>query len=291
MPDLIIETDLGHDPDDLFAISYLAAAGARIRAITIVPGDPDQLVVARLLSRVLGLDIPVGASHLTGRKPSSGGVHHALLRHFGSPFRAEPDGPGEQVIAAAIDRHPDAELFIIGPCTSTARYLARPDARIPRRVTMQGGFLGYHLHAPVVRLPEFEGKDWMPTFNLNGDRKGAAVLTAAAVADRQFVGKNVCHTVVYDAAIHATMPPPPADNPAAELFRLAMEMYLESHPAKKWHDPTAAACHLHPEIGTWVRGRVTKLGGGWGTVADEAGDSILADIDRDALWEKFRNWN
>jgi hypothetical protein len=70
-----------------------------------------------------------------------------------------------------------------------------------------------------------------------------------------------------------------------------MDLYLENHPAKKWHDPTAAVCHLHPEIGTWVRGRVTKLGGGWGTVADEAGDLILADIDRDALWQKFRSWN
>ena len=29
-----------------------------------------------------------------------------------------------------------------------------------------------------------------------------------------------------------------------------MEAYLRAHEAKKWHDPTAAACHLHPEIGT-----------------------------------------
>jgi hypothetical protein len=36
---------------------------------------------------------------------------------------------------------------------------------------------------------------------------------------------------------------------------------------------------------------VTRIGGGWGTVADETGDLILADIDRDALWEKFRRWN
>jgi pyrimidine-specific ribonucleoside hydrolase len=291
MPDVIVETDLGHDPDDLFALCYLAAAGASIRAITVVPGDPDQLAVARLFARVLGLDIPVGASHLTGRKPSSGGVHHRLLGRFGIPRAAEPDGPGDEVLASAFDRYPDAELFVIGPCTSTARYLARADARVPRRLTMQGGFLGYHLFAPSVRLPEFEGKEWVPTFNLNGDRKGAAVLLAAPVPDRRFVGKNVCHTILYDAAVHATMPAPPPDNPAAELFRLAMNLYLEDHPTKKWHDPTAAVCHLHPEIGTWVRGRVTKLGSGWGTVADPAGDHILADIDRDALWEKFRRWN
>lgn len=254
MPDLIVETDLGHDPDDMFALCYLAAAGASVRAVTIVPGDPDQVAVARLFARVLGADVPVGASHMTGRRPSSGGVHHRLLDHFGLPRAADPDGPGHAVIAAALARYPDAELFIIGPCTSTARYLARPDARVPRRVTMQGGFLGYHLYSPRVRLPEFEGKESMPTFNLNGDRKGAAVLLAAPVPDRRFVGKNVCHTLVYDAAVHATLPPPPTGGPAARLFRLAMDLHLETHPAKKWHDPTAAVCHLHPEVGTWVRG-------------------------------------
>jgi hypothetical protein len=30
--------------------------------------------------------------------------------------------------------------------------------------------------------------------------------------------------------------------------------------------------------------------GGWGTVEDEGGDLILADIDRDALWACFRGW-
>ena len=262
MHDVIVETDLGHDPDDLFAICYLAAAGANIRAITVVPGDPDQLAVARLITHVLGQEIPVGASHLNGRKPSSGGVHLRLLDRFRLPRTAEPDGPGEDVIASALGQYPDAGLFVIGPCTSTARYLARSEARIPQRVTMQGGFLGYHIYSPVVRLPEFEGRGWMPTFNLNGDRRGAAVLSAAPISDRRFVGKNVCHTVVYDRAVHATMQAPPSDNPAAGLFRMAMDLYLKSHPAKKWHDPTAAACHLHPEIGTWVRGRVIKLEGG-----------------------------
>ncbi len=44
---LIIETDIGHDPDDLFAICYLAAAGVNIRAICVSPGDPDQIAIAR----------------------------------------------------------------------------------------------------------------------------------------------------------------------------------------------------------------------------------------------------
>jgi pyrimidine-specific ribonucleoside hydrolase len=290
MTDLIVETDLGHDPDDFFTLCYLAGVGIRLRAVCVVPGDRDQLAVARLIVRTLGLDIPVGASKLDSRKCSSGGMHYEVLDHFGFPREAGPDGPGEEVVADTLRRHPDCEFLVIGPCTSTARYLSRPDALPPRRLTMQGGFLGYHLHAPQVRLPQFEGREWMPTFNLNGDRRGADILLRAAIPERRFVGKNVCHTLLYDRAFHLTMPAADPDSPAQMLFMVGMEANLSKHEAKKWHDPTAAACHLHPEIGTWVRGRVTKIEGGWGTVADENGDLVLADVDRDALWDCFRKW-
>jgi pyrimidine-specific ribonucleoside hydrolase len=290
MLDLIVETDLGHDPDDFFAICYLAGVGVRIRTITVVPGDRDQLAVARLLVKFLGLDIPVGASKPDSRKCSSGGMHHDLLDRFGFPREAGHDGPGDEVIAATMAKHPACEFLVIGPCTSTARYLSRPDAVVPRRLTMQGGFLGYDLYAPRVRLPQFEGRTWMPTFNLNGDRKGAEVLLRAPIPDRRFVGKNVCHTLLYDRGFHATMPPAETDRPATVLFMAGMEAYLEHHEEKKWHDPTAAACHLHPDIGAWLRGRVTKIEGGWGTVPDAGGDLILADIDRAALWSSFRGW-
>src|SRR4051812_4553349 len=102
MIDLIVETDLGHDPDDFFTLCYLAAVGVRLRAIAVVPGDRDQLAVARLLVKTLGLDVPVGASKTDSRKCSSGGVHHELLAHFGHPCEADHDGPGDEVIAAAV---------------------------------------------------------------------------------------------------------------------------------------------------------------------------------------------
>jgi pyrimidine-specific ribonucleoside hydrolase len=290
MIDLIVETDLGHDPDDFFTLCYLAAAGVRIRAIGVVPGDRDQLAIARLVVGTLGLDIPVGASKPDSQKRSSGGMHYEVLDRFGFPREAGHDGRSDEVIAATMARHPDCEFLVIGPCTGAARYLSRPDARVPRRLTMQGGFLGYHLHAPRVRHAPFEGKTWMPTFNLNGDRRGAEVLLKAPIPDRRFVGKNVCHTLLYDRAFHATMPAADPGNPATVLFMAGMEAYLRTHEAKKWHDPTAAACHLHPDLGTWARGRVARIEGGWGTIADEAGDLVLADVDRDALWECFRGW-
>lgn len=34
---LIVETDIGHDPDDLFALCYLFSAGVNIKAILLTP--------------------------------------------------------------------------------------------------------------------------------------------------------------------------------------------------------------------------------------------------------------
>jgi hypothetical protein len=66
-------------------------------------------------------------------------------------------------------------------------------------------------------------------------------------------------------------------------------MYLEEHGEKKFHDPTALVCHLHPEVGTWVAGKPARLGDGWTTVAGE--DRVLADVDREGLWRHLLGWS
>jgi pyrimidine-specific ribonucleoside hydrolase len=284
---LIIETDIGHDPDDFFALCYLASVGVNIRAIMICPGDPDQVAIARLFCKEVGLDIPIGASKLDRNKLSSGSVHHDLLKKYDHSLYAKPDGLGIDLLPEVFKSHSDSELFVIGPVTSLGKYLKNSDLSISR-ATMQGGFCGYHLHCPRVRLEQFEGKTWVPTFNLNGDRDGALSFLAANIKDRRFVGKNVCHTVVYTKDQYSNMTQPRCR--AAELFMEGMGLYLERHDGKKFHDPTAAVCHLHPEIGFWLTGAVKKIESGWGTVC-EGTDKVLADIDYDKLWEHIYNWS
>jgi pyrimidine-specific ribonucleoside hydrolase len=285
--DLIVETDLGRDPDDLFALCYLVAAGVRLRAVAISPGHPDQIAVARLLLREMGLDIPVGASKYEADKRSSGGVHYDLLDKYGASRSGTPDGDSQAVIRNAFEAYPDAELFVIGPATGSGRYLASAQRPISR-ATMQGGFLPYHYHNHSCEMVNsFMGKDWMPTFNLNGDRVGGQWFIDGPVTDRAFVGKNVCHTLVFDRSRLDSMERPRCR--ASELFIEAMNLYLHRHDGKKFHDPCAAVCHIHPEIGTWVLGKTTKLGGGWTTIVGLADcrDRVLADIDREKFWEKI----
>lgn len=236
-----------------------------------------------LLDRA-GVSCPIGVAkpNRTGREPS--GIHGDLLRRYGRTGDAEPDGDGAAVLATALDAHPDCEAFVIGPVTSVAKVLRERPAALTR-ATMQGGFLGYHQHEfACPRLEKFEGCDGVGTFNLNGDRKAADAFLSAPIPDRRMVGKNVCHTVLFDVSIRERLKPQSA---AAEFFVEAADLLLGRTGAKKFHDPTAAACHRHPELGSWARGRTVRKGDGWGTDLDPTGDQILAAIDHAALWDRL----
>lgn len=288
--DLIIESDIGHDPDDFFAINYLIAAGVNIRTILISPGDPDQIAVAKLICDNAGLNIPIGVSHPNREKLSSGSIHHELLKKYNYPLKTKADGLGADILTNIVKEF-DCELFVIGPVSSIGKYLQRnPEAKFSA-ATMQGGFLPYSLYMPAQPHPNFLGKEWLPTFNLNGDRPAGETFLKAAIAERRMVGKNVCHTILFDKdKLNLRHSGKPKNEAAYNLFWEAAEMYLQRHNSKKFHDPIAAVCHLHPEVGTWFGGKTVKRESGWTTEVRENNDFILADLDREFFWEYLVNF-
>ncbi len=272
---LIIETDLGHDPDDFFAITYLLAAGVQIDAILVTPGDPDQLAIAQLIRDETSPKTLIGSA--IGRtRYSSGSIHHDMLKRYGRSLDGKADYFGDLVMRMATVS--EIEAFVIGPVSNIGTYLT--NGGVPfKRATMQGGFVPYSMYRPEVTLDKFEDARWMPTFNLNGDVKGAKAFLSADMP-RQMVGKNVCHTIEFTKERFSLFAKPMSR--AGELFHEAANLYFARHPAKKFHDPTAAVCHLHPEIGMWIDGKTMRMEGGWTTFPGE--DQVLVDIDRDRLW-------
>ena len=284
MCDMIVETDIGNDPDDFFALCYLISAGVNIRCILVSPGDPQQIAIVRFLCKELGLDIPIGSGKVDNYKHWNTGVHERLLNVYGAPLRSAPDDLGESLLPYVLNRHPKCELFVIGPIKSIGKYLrTHPEAAF-EKATMQGGFLPYSRYRPSIVKEKFEGREWAPSFNPNGDRKGFLALVDANIKEKRFVSKNLCHTVIYDRVIHESMGQP--KDRASELFLEAMEIYLKKHPEKKFHDPCAAVCHLYPEVATWVKGKMVKMEGGWSTAPGN--DLIAADLDYEAFWDHIR---
>jgi len=294
--DLIVETDLGRDPDDFFALCYLVSAGVNIRAITISPGDFDQIGLAKFFCREVGLDIPIGAGKKGRTKSSVGGVHVSLMKKYQAEVRVHPDGYGPDIIRDTHKKYPDAEFFSIGPLQSVGKYI-HPDEPATflsiKRATMQGGFIGYHTHGQEVpRLDKFEGLSTCATFNLGGDtRGGIAYATCKRIRERNWIGKNICHTIVYDAEIHRRVLAVQPHDRAGELLREGMGLYLNRHKEKKFHDPTAAVCMLHPEIATWVKARPYYEKGKWGCYLDEEADNVCINVDENRLWEHIAMGN
>jgi inosine-uridine nucleoside N-ribohydrolase len=283
---LIVETDLGCDPDDFYAICYLISTGVNIRAITICPGDPDQIAFAKWLLKELDLDIPVGAGMKNRKKNTLSGLHRRFLQKYDMPFTASPDGYGANIIKDVFQKHPDSELFVIGPPKSVRVFLAQNKTVEINRATIQGGFIGYDVHGlPCRRLKKFEGRTTCQTFNLNGDVYGSKLILEANIGHRQFVSKNVNHTIIYNKEIHERIINVKPKNRAGEILRETLNMQVEKYGEKKFHDPMAAVCHLHPEIATWVKAKLYNIDKEWGATLDENGDDIIVDVDRKKFWE------
>jgi len=286
---LVISSDLGHDADDFFAICYLAAAGYKIRALVLTPGDPDQIAIAQFLIEELQIPAKLGVSKLNREKLSSGSIHHELLRKYKRGLAGKANSMGKDVLREVYLEYPDCEAFIIGPPTNFGGFLKEnPDIYVPKLV-MQGGFLSYNSHNFAThKSDKMIGQDTMPTFNMNGDPKATHTILSANIGERYFVGKNVCHTVLFTKERLEQFAP--AQCRASELFMEAAQMYFAKHQDKKWHDPTASLALNHGEVFDFVRGNPYNSKGKWGTQLDPDGAYIAANVNYEKIWEYIGGW-
>jgi pyrimidine-specific ribonucleoside hydrolase len=283
--ELIVETDIGHDPDDFFALCYLFSAGVDIRAILLTPGDESQVAIVKFLINELSPNTLIGVPLIGRHREEPTSVHRQLLEKYKYPLHSSECLLSEGLLNDRL--HPVTELFICGAVKNIGRYLSTHQVQITK-ATMQGGFIGYDEHGiKVPQLDKFKGRNTVATFNLNGDVKGSTAFLEANIQERRFVSKNVCHTIVYNTDVHRRVMQTPPRNRASELLREGMGLYLKRHPkGKKFHDPSAAVCHLHPEIATWVNAKLYREKGQWGAhVNGTTNDKIIVDIDYDKLWE------
>jgi inosine-uridine nucleoside N-ribohydrolase len=282
---MIVETDIGHDPDDFFALCYLFSAGVDIKAILISPGDESQIAIVDFLLKTLGkTDVLIGVPELGRRKEQPTNIHKALLDVYKFPYFSSNAVLSRQLAVDILTQHENIEFFGCGPL-KTFGHIELP--RPLNKAVMQGGFIGYDTHKiNVKKLPKFEGKERCATFNLNGDRNGAHNFLNMDIKSRFFVGKNVCHYMVYDTEVHKKIMSIKPENRAAELFREGMEWRFKlNRDGKKYHDPTAAVLHLHPTIGCWVRAKPYCENGEWGSRLHDKDDFVLISVDEDKVWE------
>jgi inosine-uridine nucleoside N-ribohydrolase len=300
---LIIETDIGRDPDDLFSLLYLITCDKwDIKAVCITPGDWDQVCLVEFVKQCCVADFEIGVptKAFSRDKTSSGGVHYALMNKYRWPI-TKLEGlakPGHEVIKELITD--ETEFFSIGPNTNLKEYIEANDIfTLPNQITVQGGFCPYSMYRPPVTLDKFENQTFVPTFNFNGDRPGAKRVVQT-FRNARFVGKNVCHTMEFAPdrvpdrsertetceVKHNILP-----YRARWLFEDAAALYFKKHKSKKFHDPLAAVCMTHPQIGTWVKGQPVYEKGKWSTTLEtkpQDNQNVLVDVKRDEFWKHIK---
>ncbi|MCP3099276.1 nucleoside hydrolase [Myxococcus sp. K15C18031901] len=277
------------DPDDALTLCLLAThPDVTLRAVTVTPGTRLQVgVVRHLLARAGRSDVPVGARNPAAERESLSPFHTKWL---GPVPPSEPDALAHEVLALTLGRFPEATLLTGAPLQNLRLLLdGHPEVTL-RRWVAQGGFAGDNVVPPEHRLPKFEGLRTCPTFNFNGDPKGALLaLSSDRIGRRELVSKNVTHGVAYDGAFHERMRPYRATTPGLALIFEAMERYLRDRPeGKLLHDPIAACAAIDPGIATWTEVKMVRERGEWGSEpASGTHTFITVAVDRERFFATF----
>lgn len=238
MMDLLWDMETG-DPDDFLTLLLLLGhPRVRLIGVTVTPGTPDQIGVVRAALSWFGRSIPVGAFDLehtpkSGKAPGPGRhgqrglcVSSWHYKAFGEMPPSRDAVPGPQLLRELCG--PSTTLVTGGPLKNLGAAIRIPGFSLGRLV-VQGGFAGEGVVPLEQQLPKFRGMVTCPTYNLNGDPRSALeVLACSAIASKRFVSKNVCHGVVYDAALHARVTALRGQSPSLERIWHGMEVYLDA---------------------------------------------------------------
>lgn len=179
---IIIDTDIGDDIDDVFAVG-LALNSPELKILGITSAWGDTKLRARLLDRLLREtgrgDIPVAVG-IERHAPKEGAFSQAAWARQ-EPERPHPDAVG--FLLDQIRKNPgEITLVAIAPETNLAAALARDPATFKKlkRIVLMGGsvHLGYDDRAPLLLNPPD------PEYNIAMDIPSAqAVFTSGIPLD------------------------------------------------------------------------------------------------------------
>lgn len=155
--DLIFDTDVGSDCDDMMALAYLVYAkrylNVDIKAVTHCHNCPNGVPTIRAFFRHLGEDIPP-LGKMPGEQVVRDNYSHAVAERFATEEDFAPTLDAVKVLRRALAESEDAVICAVGPFTNIAALLesagdeiseldgvALMRERCAKLVVMGGGFV------------------------------------------------------------------------------------------------------------------------------------------------------
>jgi len=281
---VIIETDIGGDPDDFYAILYMLHT-CDVKAILVSPGFTEQIrVVNGLLKYCNKEHVLVGSPKVEPGNYIVGSVVKWFLNRYQCDNRYELS---EDILDKLLKEYPDIHLFGIGPLNSIGPYLSTKKPRI-NTICMQGGFVQHSLYRPQVYCEKFEGVERRATYNLGGNIAGADYITDlnSDIGERYFIGKTVCHPMVLDRTVFDHYKQEPT-SPEMKLFNDSVEFLIKKSHSKIFHDPVAACIYNNLDIALFLKGYMVRNKLEWSSVEYELGYNLCVDCNTELVWERI----
>jgi len=265
------------DPDDVLTLLFLASHPAvELRAVTITPGNEEQVALVRWLLQQLGLThIRLGAQAWPANAKKPVPLTARFYQNFGRAPTGEP--LCERADKVLLDCCDESTTLVTGaPLHNLGDALLMTSFHLGRWVA-QGGFAGEGVVPREQQMDKFKGKEVCPTWNFGGNIAAAqAALETTAISRKLCVSKNVCHSVVYDEGWHRALGnaakvaerhrPDGRRAVALRMMHDTMDQYLRDKPGgKKLHDPLALAVAINESVCTLAEVKLYAQKGQWGS--------------------------
>jgi pyrimidine-specific ribonucleoside hydrolase len=220
---ILLDSETG-DPDDILVIAYLADKG--LSAVTMNPGTDEQVGLVRSVLRELGLNIPVGANRAIKERSCVSDFYPKIYSYKPE----EPDYSSKDLINKQL--MDGAKILTCG--------LPKNIDGIPlKEWWAQGGFAGDSVMGNRTILDKFKGLETCQSFNFSNRRLIERCIASSEV--RHFISKNICHGAIFDRTKSAKNP----------VIKRIMDIYLQKHDGKAFHDLLAAWAMMNVEHVQW----------------------------------------
>lgn len=226
---MLILTDIGHDPDDAIALSYLIENDKKIDYIIIFPGHFDQIKIASSILKSYKLQIPLFVTDCDLETKYEAGKHSVFLSKATFSY---------QILESNFEVN---EALIIGPPHNLGNKLKA------NKMVFQGGYSPNSIHP----LPKFQDIQAIHSHNpCHAKTDFNLLLETKEIASKYYVGKNVCHGFTKAKLSHTWVP----SNSLLRKFWDSLE------DDKAMHDVLAAQCLLNKKQFQWENAKPIWFG-------------------------------
>ena len=235
---IILDTDIGNDPDDLLALAMILHRHDLYDLKAVITTGKSVRLRANFVKHLCALsgeDIPIGVGAELESLKAPTDIHKDFFEKYGADLSADNTCPNaEDVLQEHLS--PDVTLITIGPLSTLADFIkAYPDqlANNSLRVLSMGGFVSR------------KSKKFVKEYNFGSDLEATKLILKSGL-EHICVTKNICNGIVVKKEDFENIETESC--PVRKFAFSLMKEWFNGRFEKTLYDPFTVAIAINPEI-------------------------------------------